>query len=384
MLWSAASEAVPIYPLYALLFADSGLSAAEISGLFVLWSAVGVVAEVPAGAWADRHSRRGALVLAGVLQAAGHVLWIAWPQIGGFALGFALWALGGAFGSGSLEALVHDGLAAAGEEHRYAAVMGRAAAVALGVQIPLAVAAGGLFAAGGYPLVGAASAAACLGAAALALTLPEASRSQEDEDGDPGFAATLRSGLREAVASRAVRGAVLAVAALSGLDAIEEYFALLAGDWGVPTAAVPVALVVIPLAGGAGAALAGRAMAAARPIGRRGRGRSAARGLGAVMPLGAAALALAALAAVPAGLGGVAAFYGALRLAMVVADARLQERIGPASRATVTSVASLGSELVAIALFGAWAIGGLPLTWVLVALVAVATARPLSAPGRGR
>ena len=374
MLWSALSEAVPIYPLYALLFADSGLSAAEISGLLVLWSAVGVVAEVPAGAWADRHSRRSALVLAGALQAAGHVLWIAWPATGGFALGFVLWALGGAFGSGSLEALVHDGLAAAGEEHRYAGVMGRAAAAALGVQIPLAVAAGALFAVGGYPMVGAASAAACLGAAALALTLPEAPREGGD-DGEPGFGDTLRAGLREAVASRAVRGAVLAVAALSGLDAIEEYFALLAADWGVPTAAVPVALVVIPLAGAAGSALAGRAMGALRPIGRRRRGQLAAHGLGAVMPLGAAAFALAAMAAVPVGLGGVAVFYGALRLAMVVADARLQERIGPASRATVTSVASLGSEIVAIALFGAWAIGGLPLACILVALVAVATAQ---------
>ncbi len=58
--------AVPLYPLYALLFTDSGLSAAEISGFFVLWSAVGFVAEVPCGVWADRHSRRAALVLAGL------------------------------------------------------------------------------------------------------------------------------------------------------------------------------------------------------------------------------------------------------------------------------------------------------------------------------
>lgn len=369
MLWSALSEAVPIYPLYALLFADSGLSAAEISGLFVLWSAIGVVAEVPAGAWADRHSRRGALVLAGVLQAAGHLLWIAWPAVGGFALGFVLWALGGAFGSGSIEALVHDGLAAAGREHRYAAVMGRAAAAALAVQIPLAAAAGALFAAGGYGLAGAASVAACLGAAALALTLPEAPRTQDGEDG-AGVVATVRAGLREAVASRAARGAVLAVAALSGLDAIEEYFTLMAAGWGVPTAAVPAALVAVPLAGAAGAALAGRATA--------GWARAA------VMPLGATALAMAAAAAVPAGIAGVAVFYGALRLAMVVADARLQQRIGPARRATVTSFASLASEVTAIAFFGAWAVGGLPLACALVAVAAVATARTLSAPGRGR
>ena len=53
------------------MFADNGLSDAEISALFLIWSLVGIVAEVPTGALADRFSRRGALAAGGVLQAVG-------------------------------------------------------------------------------------------------------------------------------------------------------------------------------------------------------------------------------------------------------------------------------------------------------------------------
>lgn len=78
-----------------------------------------------------------------------------------------------------------------------------------------------------------------------------------------------------------------------------------------------------------------------------------------------------ALIALPAGLLGVAAFYCLHQMVLVVVDARVQDRIEGPSRATVTSVASLGTEIVAIALFAAWAVQGLLLVvgiWLLVAL----------------
>jgi MFS family permease len=371
---------VPLYPVYALLFADSGLSAAQISGLFVLWSVVGIVAEVPGGAWADRHSRRTAIAAAGVFQAAGHLLWIVHPTFAGFALGFAVWSIGGALSSGSVQALVHDGLSAAGEEHRYAAVIGRMEAASLVVQVPLALVAGVLFEVGGYPLLGVASVLVCLSAAALATRLPEAPRpAVADGEDEPGFLATMRSGVGEAVGSPAVRAAALAVAVFTGFDAIEEYFPLLASEWGVPTGAVPAALLAIPLAGAAGAVLAGRA------------GGLRARTLTLAMLAGAGALAAALVLGRPEGLAGVTLFYGIHRLVMVIADARLQARIEGGSRATVTSVASLASELVAIALFVAWALGGFGLV-ILIAVVAAVTLGPRLSPssppaasrGRGR
>src|SRR4051794_6535916 len=104
--WALAAEAVPIYPLYALLFTDAGMSGAQVSALFAIWSAVGILAEVPSGALADRFSRRGCLVAAGVLQAAGYAAWMLLPTFGGFALGFVIWALGGSLASGAQEALL--------------------------------------------------------------------------------------------------------------------------------------------------------------------------------------------------------------------------------------------------------------------------------------
>src|SRR5918997_5546847 len=108
--WAALSELVPYYPLYALLFLDTGLSGAQISLLFGVWSVTAFVTEVPAGALADRWSRRGVLVLAGVLQAVGFVVWTAAPALAAFAIGFVIWGASSALVSGASEALIHDAL----------------------------------------------------------------------------------------------------------------------------------------------------------------------------------------------------------------------------------------------------------------------------------
>lgn len=357
---------MPLYPLYALLFADTGLSEAAISALLVAWSVSGVVAEIPSGALADRFSRRAALVAAGLLQATGYGLWIALPGVAGFAAGFVLWGVGGALASGAFQALVYDGLAAAGAADRYPTVMGRAEAAGLAVQVPVAGAATGLFALGGYALAGWVSVGTCLAAAALAAALPDA-RGGGRGEGAAGYLATLATGVREAAGSPGVRGALLAVAVLSGFDALEEYHALLAAGWGVPLEAIPLALLAVPLAGAAGAALGDRAVWL-RPS-----------GLALALLAGALALALAGLAAHPSGIVGLVIFFGVWRLVLVVADARLQARVEGPARATVTSVAGVGAELVATAVYAGWALGGLAL--VTAAALAAAALVPRAALG---
>ncbi len=372
--WATLADFVPLYSLYALLFADTGLSGAEISALFALWSVVGLVAEVPSGALADRYSRRGALVAAGALQAGGYALWIVRPGFLAFAAGFVLWGLSGALVSGALEALLYDGLAAVGAEAHYPRVLGRVTAAGLLVQLPAAAAASVLFSRGGHGLVGWVSVGCCLAAAALACRLPEPPRVQpggdDGEGGDgaaPGYLATLRGGLAEVAGSPAVRTAVLAVAVLAGLDGLEEYDTLLAREWGVPTGRIPVAVLGVPLAGAAGAALGGRA--------------SRLRPAALALVLGVAGLALggAGLVQRPLGLLGVALFYGLYQLVLVVADARLQQRIEGPSRATVTSLAGLGTELSCLLLFASWALGGVLLVAALVSVVAAALPRLLRA-----
>jgi MFS family permease len=356
--WAALSELVPYYPLYALLFLDTGLSNAQISVLFAIWSVTGFVCEVPSGALADRWSRRGVVVLAGVLQAVAFGIWTAAPQAWAFALGFVVWGVAGALVSGASEALVYDGLAAVGARESYVRVNGWMTAAELLVQVPTAFAAGALYALGGYALVGWVSVAACLAAAGLALRFPEAPRTADDDSP----AGTLRAGVSEAVRNPALRVLVLAVALIGALDAVEEYFPVLAGEWGVPTATVPLAVLVIALAGAAGAALGGRA------------DRLPGGTLLALLVVAAGCLAAAAAWARPAALAVVAVFYAVYLAVLVVAEARLQDRIAGAHRATITSVAGLGIELASLLVFAAWALGG-PIAVAVLVLAVVPVVR---------
>jgi MFS family permease len=333
--------------------------------LFAIWSTVSIVAEVPTGALADRFSRRAALVAYGLLQATGFAVWIMLPGFTGFAVGFVLWGFGGSLANGAFEALLYDGLAAAGAEAQYARVNGWVTAAGLLTQVPAAVAATLLFSAGGYALAGWVSVGLCLVAAAVATRLPEPPRSTTDAG--PGYGATLRAGLTEAATDRGVRAALLAVATLTALDAIEEYFGLMAYDWGVPAALVPLAVIAIPLAGAAGAALGGTAA------------RLAPRTLQLVLLLALGLVTAAGLAAHPLGLVAVTVFYGLYRMVLVVVDARLQEQITGPARATVTSVAGLGTDVVAMVFYAAWALGEIVLVAALWALVALALPRWLRA-----
>ncbi len=371
---------MPIYPLYALLFANSSVSDAEISALFALWSAVGIVAEVPSGALADRFGRRSALVASALMQAIGYASWVLFPEFVGFAAGFVLWGLGSALASGAQEALLHDGLATVGAAQHYAQVQGWVGAAGLVVQVPTAGIATALFVVGGYPAAGWASVTTCLGTAVLAARLPEPGEttptapSSGAGTSDPSYLATLREGMSDVVGRPPLLGAVLAFGLLYGLDAFEEYFPLVARDLRVSTALVPVALLAVPLVGAVGAALGGRA------------NRLGAKALAVVLAIGAVLLAAASAVPHPAALAGVALYYGLYRAVLVVADARLQEQITGPARATVTSVASVVAELPSFAVYAAWALGGTVAMTVLVALVAallpVLLRRPDSTPHR--
>lgn len=396
--WALLADTLPIYPLYALFFADTGLSAAQISLLFAIWSATSIVAEVPSGALADRFGRRNALVAAGVLQAAGYVLWVSLPGFAGFAAGFVLWGLGGALLSGAREALLYDGLAAVGARHDYTRANGWVNAATLVAEPPAALLATVLFPIGGYVLAGWVSVVVCLLAAALAATLPEPPPTGEDpdeadgedgeddeddegaqsggdtdtdgDDDEPGYLDTLKAGVREAAGHPPVRGAVLAVTFVGGIDAVEEYFPLVTADLGVPVALVALAMVPISLASALGSALAGHADRL-RPT-----------TLGALLAFAMAALGAGGLLGVP--LLGIAALclgYGVYHAVLVVTEARLQHRIRGSARATVTSVAGLGVELTTFVVYAAWALGGL--TAVAAAGAAVALALPALLRGGG-
>lgn len=332
-----------------MLFADTGLSDIQISVLLAIWSTTAVVAEVPSGALADRFSRRGCLIASGVLQAAGYATWVLFPSFYGFALGFVLWGLGGALESGAFEALLYDCLALNGDESLYGRLNARVDTIELIAQVPVAFVATALFSLGGYPLAGWISVAMCLLSSVVALRFPEPDRGESEHE---SYFQTLRTGLREAVP---IKRAVLAVALVYAIDAFEEYFTLLAQDWHVPTVWVPLATMGLPLLGAAGASLAGRL-----PF------------RGWVLLASGAVLIVAAVWAVPFAIILLGLFYGLYRFVLVHVETELQHRIDTDARATVTSVAAIGSEFVAFAVYGAWVLGGALAVGVLILVVAPA------------
>ncbi|MEU7846842.1 MFS transporter [Micromonospora parva] len=356
------SDLVLLYPLYVVFFADTGLSVGQIASLFVIWSAAGILFEVPSGAWADVLSRRLLLCLAPLVTAAGFALWVLLPSYPAFAVGFLLWGAGGALVSGALEALVWTELDRLGAVGRYARVLGRArTAGVLGVVLS-GVLAGPVLAVGGYPAVGAASVAACLLAAIAATRFPEhrapaAARvtvaepaepdtvppAGPDDDADLGWWDTLRAGVAQVRTRAPVRSAVLLVAVVAAdWGALDEYTPLLALDTGVGAQAVPLLLLLL----WAGVTVGGLLAPAGERLGSR--------GYAALLGLVGVALAGGALLRHPAGFVLIAVAFGAAQLATVLADARLQARITGTSRATVTSLAGMATDVLIIVTYAGY------------------------------
>ncbi|NUQ98088.1 MAG: MFS transporter [Streptomyces sp.] len=333
---------VLLYPVYALLFSDTGLSVWQISSLFALWSITGVVLELPSGAWADAVSRRLLLWLGPLLTAAGFTLWVLTPSYWAFALGFVLWGARGALGSGALEALVYEQLERLGEADRYAKIMGRARAAGHVAIMAAMALAGPVFAWGGYLAVGAASVLACLASAATATRFPE-DRAVPEADAE-AWSTTLREGLTAVRRDRSLHGALLLVPAVGAVwEALDEYTPLLVRDTGVAETTVPYLLLLIWAGATAGGLLAG-------PWERMGTA-----GLAAVLAVAALAMAVGAAARTPGALVLLALAFGGFQLATVLADVRLQQRIDDTRRATLTSVAGLGSDLATVAAYGGYA-----------------------------
>ncbi|MEU8320992.1 MFS transporter [Nonomuraea sp. NPDC048881] len=340
-------EFVLLYPVYTLLFTDSGLSVTETSSLFVIWSVTGMVLEIPSGAWADAVSRRLLLFLGPLLAGVGFGLWVLFPSYWAFALGFVLWGAEGALVSGAFEALAYEELERRGLQGRYAAIMGRAHSIGIAAAASAIALATPVFAAGGYPAVGAASVAACLLCAATALTLPERRPARAaSTDSDGRYLAVLRAGVAEARTDRNVLEAIVLISVVTAIwGALEEYVPFLAASTGAPRTAVPLLVLAVWVGAAAGGLLAGPAR------------RLSERSFALVLGLAALAMAAGALVPHPAGFVLVAGAFGAFQMAGVVADTRLQERVSGDQRATVTSVAGLGTNMVTLAVYTAYGAG---------------------------
>ncbi|MFG1907268.1 MFS transporter [Kribbella sp. NPDC048928] len=363
--FEALHDFIPLYPLYQLLFTDHGLTAAQISTLFVIWSATGFVFEVPSGAWADSYSRRKLLILGALLSGLGYAVWIALPSYAGFAAGFVLWGVSSALMSGTYEAFVYDELAARERTAHYPTLLGRARSASFVMNLAATALAAPLFHVGGYVLAGVVSVLSCVAQAGVAWSLPEARAVEVAEVTGAravvgSYLHMLRAGVSEVTTSRLVRRAVLLVALLGGFLAFDEYFPLLARDTGAATGVIPLLIAGTVAAQAIGGALAGPAYKLPAATFASG------------LVLTAVLIAVGALSGSAWGFLPIAIGYGVMQLVIVVSEARLQDAITGPARATVTSVSGLFSEVSAIAVYGGFAIGSVWFTMsILVAALTV-------------
>jgi MFS family permease len=339
------NDFVLIYPLYAVMFTDNGLSAAQVAAIMAVWSGSVFVLEIPSGVLADKVSRRKILFWAQIARALGYGCWLVFPSFWGFLVGFLLWGIKSALTHGTFEALLFDELNALGEEQSYARVMSRVRALSFAAILAASAAASAAILLG-YAFVLALSIVGILGAAVVGLTLPSAPRTDEAEDGliPKAYLDLLRQGGKNLRDDPVILRISLFMAIVAGMvGTLDEFWPIFADMAGAPTWGIPLFVGVL-------SAVQGLAAFFAHTLeGLRDRafyGAVLVSGLflalaGAVMELWALVLLI------------VVSCLDAV--VKVVFDARLQHRIGSETRATLSSVKGLLIEVVgltALGLFG--------------------------------
>jgi len=334
---------VLLYPVYTLLFGDTGLSVWQISSLFVIWSVSSLVFEVPSGAWADATSRRRLLIAGPLLTALAFGLWVAAPGYWVFAFGFLLWGLKSALTSGALEALVYEELQRVDATDRYATMMGRGQAAGVLAAMCSGAVAAPVVAAGGFAAVGVASVVVCVVTSVVAMLFPE-NRIRSSDEPRTGWADSMSAGIGEARRSHRVRAAVILVAVVTSVwGALDEYTPLLIESGGATASDVALLMVAIWGGASAGGLLAGR-VTRMGPI-----------ALAWFIVVAAALMAAGALSGHPLGVLPLAVSFGIFQCVTVVADTRLQESITGPARATVTSLAGMSTDVATLAVYGSYA-----------------------------
>ena len=344
---------IPLYPLYQPLFADHGLSPAQISILFVIWSTTAFVLEVRVAPGPIRTtpcccsvrcsaglgtrpgsrcrrspaSRLGFVSVGYVVRAdLRHVRGLRVRRVG--------------------RARLHRQVRRPARPGQVRLLIANLAATALAAP---------LFDLGGYVL-----------ACRQCPQPPDPGRCRPDspeappvepaqpEEDEPQPTSTrtalaeywsmLRAGVTEALTSRPVRRAVALVALLGGFLAFDEYFLLLARDAGRHHL-------------GAVADRRDRRRTGDRRRTRRTGVQAAGNDLRDRSRRDGGTDRLGALSGTAWGFAPIAIGYGVMQLVIVVAEARLQDSITGPARATVTSVSGFFAEVFAVAVYAGFALG---------------------------
>lgn len=331
-------ELVLIYPVYAIMIGEAGVSPFGLSMLLVAWSSTAIALEVPSGIVADRISRPLLIAAGLVTKAAAFFIWWLVPSFTGFLSGFVLWGIGSSLRSGTAESLLHDKLVELGHSDLFEHVYGRGVA-ASSTGALIATALGGWAASGGFSRVLWLSALAPLSAATLVLlSIREAPRTGSSRTYE-GPLGTLAAGVSEVRRSKKLRLPFLFLcSSVVAYEAGEEYFGPLLREFDLRLTTVGIAIATLLLAHIVGSSVAARLRN--RPFSFS--SIFAAAGLSLVL-----ASWLRGVSALPA----LWLFVALIAVGKVLLQGRLQRAIASSARATITSAVGMAQELVSVAVF---------------------------------
>lgn len=335
-------EFVLIYPVAAIMMGERGVEPFDLSLLFALWSLAVVATEVPTGVLADRVSRRRLLIASRLVKGCCFLTWFVFPGFWGYLAGFVCWGVASTLRSGTAESVLHDTLSAVDAPEHFERIYGRAAAAGH-FGLVASFLAGGLLAGRvgfGIPLA-LSVAGPWLAAVAIAAGVNDPPRGTASPGHSESYLETLRAGLREARSSARLLHVIGMTASIACIwEVFEEYLpvyldekgAFTLGSIGFTFACASAATILAAAAAHRVAFRSLRAIALAFGV--------------------AGALLLASTAAsgvLAAGL--LVASAGVNGGAGVLLAGQLQRAIRGQARATVTSVAGMGQEVVGILLY---------------------------------
>lgn len=252
-----------IYPLYAVMFVDHGLTPWQVSVTLIAWSTTAFVLQMPSGLLADRFSRRWLLCGAQLVRALGFLVWLPFPGFAGFLVGLMLWGAKSAFTNGTFEALVYDELREAGHAQDYARVIGRAQGY-LFAAILLSSLAAAYAVRFGYAAALIASLAAGLAAAGAALALPRARRTTALGKAD--YLGHLTRGFAYAARHPVIPGVILLLALSQAFGGgLEGFWPVFGREVGLDASQAALLAAAVGAAQGVGAAAAHRFRGAPEP-----------------------------------------------------------------------------------------------------------------------
>ena len=378
-LLSFIDEFAPMYVLFTLWFNDNGISTADLSIVFIVWSILGLVLELPSGALADIVDRRRLLGAALALRATGIGIWLISPSLPALTAGAVLWSMHDALASGAREALIHDELDAIGEAHCYGVVMARIDQFnKLGLAGSTFFAAAIIGLGASIEAVGWINVAVAGVSVALVLHLPDVQWVTTGDDASVrrGWWATLRAGSLAVRRNPVLLRLLLMGSTISGLMVVDEYIPLLARLNGASNATIPLIVFVVWIG-----LIVGGELAARRPD-------ISSSTLASLVLGGTATMAFAIAIESPWALMAIGVGYAPVQAAWIIADARFQAAAPSTTRATATSVRGFGAALISAAAFaivGLLAQGDDPtagLHWIVGTLALSAFAIPATVPKR--